>query len=82
MNVCDWSASLAHQRQVVTAEAVGMVVLVVIIHIGPSEGDRLESLLTFIFPHGGSNAAKPEGLHRQVRGGSGVLILSRRLSVF
>ena len=36
---------LGDQRQVITAEAIGIVVLVIIIHIGPSEGDTVEFLL-------------------------------------
>ena len=55
---------LGDQRQVITAEAIGIVVLVIIIHIGPSEGNAIEFLLAFILPHGGFNAAKAEGLHR------------------
>jgi hypothetical protein len=72
---------LGDQREVIATEAVRVVVLVIIAHIGPGESDRVEFLFAFILSHGGSNAAKAEGLYRQVRGRSGVLILSRRLSV-
>jgi hypothetical protein len=65
---------LGHQRQVIATEAIGIVVLVIIIHIGPGECDAVEFLLGLILPHGGFNAAKAEGLHRKVRGG-GVLSL-------
>jgi hypothetical protein len=70
---------LGDQREVIATEAVAVVVLVIIIHIGPGEGDAVEFLFAFILPHGGFNAAEAEGLDRQVRGRSGVLVLSRRV---
>jgi hypothetical protein len=73
---------LGDQREVITTEAIGIVILVSLVHIGPGEGDAVEFLLAFILPHGGFNAAEAEGLYRKVRGGSGVFVLSRRLSVF
>ena len=73
---------LGDQRQVITTEAIGIMVFVFIIHIGPAERDAIEFLLGLILPHGGFNAAKAKGLYRKVRGGGDVLIVSRRLSVF
>jgi hypothetical protein len=66
---------LGDQREVIATEAVRVVVLVIIAHIGPGESDTVEFLFAFILPHGGFNAAEAEGLDRQVRGRSGVLVL-------
>jgi len=74
---------LSDQRKVITAEAIGVVIVLSLIQVGPGKGDAVEFLLLrFIFPHGGFNAAKAEGLYRQIRGGSGVLFLRGGLSVF
>jgi len=73
---------LGDQRKVITTEAVGIVIVISLVHVGPGERDAVEFLLAFVLPHGGFNAAKAEGLYRWVRGGSGVLVLPRRLSVF
>jgi hypothetical protein len=62
---------LGDQREVIATEAVRVVVLVIIAHIGPGESDAVEFLFAFILPHGGFNAAEAEGLDRQVRGRSG-----------
>jgi hypothetical protein len=77
-------SQLGDQRQVITTEAIGIVILVSIIYVGPGEGDAVEFLLlAFILPYGGFDAAEAEGLYRQVSGGGGgVLVLSRRLTVF
>jgi len=74
---------LGDQRKVITTEAVGIVIVIRLVHVGPGEGDAVEFLLlAFILPHGSFNAAKAEGLYRLVRGGRSVLVLSRRLSLF
>ena len=74
---------LGDQRQVITTEAIAIVIIISLVYVGPGERDAVEFLLlAFILPHCGFNPAKAEGLHGQVRGGSGVLVLSRRLSVF
>jgi len=36
---------LGDQRQVITAEAIGVVVVISLIYIGPGEGDAVEFLL-------------------------------------
>src|SRR6516162_1477507 len=55
---------LGDQRQVIAAEAIAIVIVLSLIHIGPGKGDSVEFLLlAFILPHGGFNAAKAEGLH-------------------
>ena len=53
------------------------MVVIGLVYVGPDEGNAIEFLLAFILPHCGFNAAKAEGLYRLVRGGSGVLLLSR-----
>lgn len=45
-----------------TTDAIGIVVLVIIIHTGRGEGDRVEVLLAFILPDSGFNAPKAKGL--------------------
>jgi len=70
---------LGDQRQVITTEAIATVIIISLVYVGPGEGNAIEFLLAFILPHGGFNAAKAEGLYRLVRGGSGVLLLSRRV---
>jgi len=55
---------LGDQRKVITTEAVGIVIVIGLVHVGPGEGDAVEFLLGLILPHGGFNAAKAEGLHR------------------
>ena len=51
---------LGDQRQVITAEAIGIRGTC---YHHPYRSER-RFLLAFILPHGGFNAAKAEGLHR------------------
>ncbi|SUS07248.1 hypothetical protein DF3PB_40045 [uncultured Defluviicoccus sp.] len=63
---------LGDEREVITAETVGVVIVLGVVHVGPGEGHVVEFLLVgFVLPHGGFNPAEAEGFHRQLGAGGG-----------
>src|SRR5436305_1609454 len=71
---------LGDEREIITAEAVGVVKVPGVVDVGPGEGDVVEFLLIgFVFPNRRFDAAEAEVLHRQFAG-RGVLGLRSGLS--
>jgi hypothetical protein len=63
-----------HQREVVPTEAVRIVVLLGVVHVGPSEGHVVElGLVGFVFPNRGFDPPEAECCHRWFGAGGGVL---------
>jgi hypothetical protein len=64
---------LGDEREVITTEAVGVVEVPGVVHVGPGEGHVEELLLVgFVLPHGGFDPAESEGLDREFGAVAGV----------
>jgi hypothetical protein len=65
---------LGDQRQVIATEAIGIVIFLSFIQVGPGERLAVEFLLAFI--------PRRKAFTGRLEAAAGVLLLSRRLSVF
>ena len=77
----DLIGQLGDEWEIITAEAVGVVEVPGVVHVGPGERHVEELLLVgFVLPHGGFDAAEAEGFHRQLRAIGGGAVLRGGLS--